>query len=391
MPRFLKWALGVLVVLIVVGLGIFFFVAPAEVERAMNGVIEPPPYSVSERAAELHKTLTVADLHADSLLWGRDLLERGTRAQVDVPRLIEGNVAVQVFSVVSKTPRGLNIDHNTPDSDNITLLAIAQRWPIKTLTSLKERALYQAERLKEFAAKSDGKLTLIYSRGDLERFLARRKVEPGIVAGLLALEGAQVLEGDPANVDVLFDAGYRMMSPTHFFDNEMAGSAHGVARKGLTEAGREMIRRMEARGMIVDVAHGSMAQIDDVLAMATKPIVVSHTGVRGTCDNGRNLTDDQLRAIADKGGLIGIGFWDVAVCGTSADDIARAQLYVANLVGAENVGLGSDFDGAVTTPFDATGMAKITEALLKAGMSPADIGEVMGGSQVRFLMETLPQ
>ena len=119
--------------------------------------------------------------------------------------------------------------------------------------------------------------------------------------------------------------------------------------------------------------------------------MVSHTGVRGTCDNGRNLTDDQVRAIADKGGLIGIGFWDVAVCGTSADDIAKAQLYVANLVGAENVGLGSDFDGAVTTPFDATGMAKITEALLKAGMAPADIGEVMGGSQVRFLLKTLPQ
>jgi len=390
-PRFLKWALGVLVVLILVGLGIFFFVAPAEVERGMNAVIEPPPYSVSERAGELHRTLTVADLHADSLLWGRDLLKKGTRGQVDVPRLIEGNVAVQVFSVVSKTPRGLNIDHNTADSDNITLLAIAQRWPPRTWNSLKERALYQAERLKEFAAKSDGKLTMIYSRGDLERFLARRKVEPDIVAGVLALEGAQVLEGDPANVDVLFDAGYRMMSPTHFFDNEMAGSAHGAARTGLTEAGREMIRRMEARGMIVDVAHGSMAQIDDVLAMATKPIVVSHTGVRGTCDNGRNLTDDQVRAIADKGGLIGIGFWDVAVCGTSADDVARAQLYVANLVGAENVGLGSDFDGAVTTPFDATGMAKITEALLKAGMSPADVGEVMGGSQVRFLMETLPQ
>lgn len=391
MSRFLKWVLGTVAVLLIVGLGIFFFVAPAEVERGMNSVIEQPPYSVSERAAELHKTLTVADLHADSLLWGRDLLVKGTRAQVDVPRLIEGNVAIQVFSVVSKTPRGLNIDHNTPDSDNITLLAVAQRWPIRTWTSLKERALYQAERLKEFAAKSDGKLTLIYSRNDLERFLARRKVEPGIVAGLLALEGAQVLEGDPANVDVLFDAGYRMMSPTHFFDNEMAGSAHGVARKGLTEAGREMIRRMEARGMIVDVAHGSMAQIDDVLAMATKPIAVSHTGVRGTCDNGRNLTDDQVRAIADKGGLIGIGFWDVAVCGTSADDIARAQLYVANLVGAENVGLGSDFDGAVTTPFDATGMAKITEALLGTGMSPADIAQVMGGSQVRFLLETLPQ
>ena len=285
----------------------------------------------------------------------------------------------------------MNIDKNTPDTDNITLLAIAQRWPVKTWTSLKERALYQAERLKAFAAQSDGKLTMINSRGDLERFLVRRRSEPGIVAGLLALEGAQVLEGDPANVDVLFDAGYRMMSPTHFFDNEMAGSAHGVKKGGLTEAGREMIERMEAKRMIVDVSHGSMAQIDDVLAMSTRPIVVSHTGVRGTCDNGRNLTDDQLRAIAAKGGLVGIGFWNVATCGRAADAIAAAQAYTANLVGTPHVGLGSDFDGAVLVPFDATGMAKITEALMKGGMNDSDIAAVMGGNQVRFLLENLPE
>jgi len=391
MSRFWKIVLGVVAAIAVIGLGIFFFVLPAEVERSMNAVIEKPPYSVSERAAELHKTLTVADLHADSLLWGRDLLDKSDSAQVDIPRLIEGNVAVQVFAVVSKTPRGLNIDSNTPDSDNVTLLAIGQRWPIRTWTSLKERALYQAERLKAFAAASDGRFVIVQSKGDLQRFLDRRKQEPGIVAGILALEGSQVLEGDPANVDVLVDAGYRMMSPTHFFDNEMAGSAHGVKKGGLTEAGIDMIERMEARGMIVDLAHGSMAQIDDVLEMATRPVVVSHTGVRGTCDNGRNLSDDQLRAIAAKGGLVGIGFWDVATCGTDAASIAKAQAYTAGLIGAEHVGLGSDFDGAITSPFDATGMAKITEALINAGVADAEIGQMMGGNQVRFLLENLPE
>jgi membrane dipeptidase len=391
MSRFWKvvlWGIGAVVA---IGLGIFFFVAPAEVERAMNGVGEKPPYTVADRAAELHKTLTVADLHADSLLWGRDLLARGTRAQVDIPRLIEGNVAVQVFSVVSKTPRGLNIDSNTGDSDNVTLLAIAQRWPVRTWTSLKERALYQAERLKAFAAASDGRFVIVETKGDLQRFLDRRKQEPGIVAGILALEGAQVLEGDPANVDVLVDAGYRMMSPTHFFDNEMAGSAHGVKKGGLTEAGVDMIERMEARGMIVDLAHGSMAQIDDVLEMATRPVVVSHTGVRGTCDNGRNLSDDQLRAIAANGGLVGIGFWNVATCGRAATEIAQAQAYTAKLVGAQHVGLGSDFDGAVLVPFDATGMVKITEALMNAGVADAEIGQMMGGNQIRFLLENLPE
>ena len=388
--RALKIGLWALAILAVLGLGFFFFVLPGQVERSMNAIIEPPPYTVAERAAALHKTLAVADLHADSLLWGRDLNAKGTRAQVDIPRLIEGNVAVQVFAVVSKTPRGMNIENNTGDSDNITLIAIANRWPVETWTSLKARALYQAKRLKEFAAASDGRLVIVETKAQLADFLEKRKANPAMVAGILALEGAQVLEGDPANVDILADAGYRMMSPTHFFDNEMAGSAHGVSKTGLTEAGREMIQRMEARGMIVDLAHGSMAQIDDVLAMATRPVVVSHTGVRGTCDNNRNLTDDQLRAIAAKGGLVGIGFWDVAICGKAAGAIAAAQAYTANLVGVGHVGLGSDFDGAVITPFDATGMVKITEALLAAGVPETDIAAMMGGNQIRFLLENLP-
>ena len=118
---------------------------------------------------------------------------------------------------------------------------------------------------------------------------------------------------------------------------------------------------------------------------------INHTGVRGTCDNVRNLTDDQLRAIAAKGGLIGIGFWDVAVCGKSATEIAQAQRYAAALIGAQHVGLGSDFDGAVAVPFDSTGMVKITEALLDQGVGEDDIAAMMGGNEIRFLLENLPE
>ena len=308
-----------------------------------------------------------------------------------MPRLIEGNVTLQVFAVVSKTPRGLNIEHNPADTDNITLVAVGNRWPIATWTSLKARALYQASRLKQFAADSNGRLTIVESKRDLAAFLERRKSDPNMVAGVLALEGAQVLEGDPANVGPIFDAGYRMMAPTHFFDNEMAGSAHGLEKGGLTEAGREMIKEMESRRMIVDLAHGSMTQIDDVLAMATRPVVISHTGVKGTCDNNRNLSDDQLRKIAANGGLVGIGLWDTATCGPDAAATAKAQKYVADLIGVQHVANGSDFDGAVTTPFDVSGMAKLTEALLAAGLSDVDTGAVMGGNQIRFLMENLPE
>ena len=251
------------------GLGIFFFVLPGRVEQAMNRVTVPPPYAASPEATALHASITVADLHADSLLWGRDLIQRADRGHVDIPRLADGNVALQVFSVVTKSPHGLNIERNDASSDDIFLLALAQRWPWRTWFSLKERALYQADRLRAMAAAADGKFVIIRTRRDLRIFLDRRKLEPGIVAGLLSIEGAHVLEGDPANVDAMFDAGFRMMSVAHFFDSEMGGSAHGVDKGGLTDTGRDMVRRMEAKKMIVDLSHGSDQQIDDVLAMAS--------------------------------------------------------------------------------------------------------------------------
>jgi microsomal dipeptidase-like Zn-dependent dipeptidase len=385
--RIFAWALALLVV---AGLGFFFFVLPAQVEAAMNGVLRPPPYAASDRAKTLHGTIQVADLHADPLLWGRDLTKRGTRGQVDIPRLSEGNVALQVFSVVTKSPHNLNIEENDDDSDDITLLALGQRWPPRTWFSLKERALYQAARLRDMAERSDNKFVLIKSRRDLARFLERRKAEPGIVAGLLAIEGAHVLEGDPANVDVMFDAGYRMMSAAHFFDTEMGGSAHGMEKGGLTDKGHDMIRRMEEKKMIVDIAHASPVQIDDVLAMATRPVVVSHSGVKGTCDNRRNLSDDQLRAVANNGGLVGIGFWETAICGTDAAAIARAQRYTADVIGVDHLALGSDFDGAVATPFDATGLVQVTDAMIAQGFTDEEIGKAMGGNQIRFLLENLP-
>jgi membrane dipeptidase len=386
----MKKFLLVVGILLLLGAGIFFFIVPTQVEKSMNKVLVPPPYTASEKATELHKKLLVSDLHADSLLWNRDLLERNSYGQVDVPRLIEGNVALQAFTIVTKTPRNQNIENNDDSTDNITLLAIAERWPFAAWSSLKERAVYQAKRLHEFAGHSNGKLTIIKTANDLNQYLERRKSEPNITAGFLGVEGAQALDGDVNNVDVLFDVGIRMMAPTHFFDNDLGGSAHGVAKGRLTEKGKEMIRRMEAKRMIVDVAHASPKTIDDVLAVATRPVVVSHTGVKGTCDNTRNLSDEHLKAIAKTGGVIGIGFWDTAVCGTDAKAIAKAIRYAVDVAGINHIGLGSDFDGAVTTPFDTTGLVQITDALLAEGFSESDIEKIMGGNIVRLLKENLP-
>lgn len=386
----IKRLLLILFIVLLLCLALIFFVLPPELEKRFNPVLVQPPYQASERARELHSRLFVADLHADSLLWSRDLAERGTRGHVDLPRLIEGNVGLQAFTIVTKTPRGLNIESNSDRTDNITLLAIVERWPTRTWGSLKERVLYQTGKLQALAARSGGKFVLIKTSADLSGYLERRGREAGITAGFLGIEGAHALEGDLSNIDLFFDQGVRMMAPTHFFDNDIGGSAHGIEKGGLTEKGKEMIRRMQARHMIVDLAHASPKVIEDALAVSTAPLVVSHTGVKGICNNTRNLSDDQLRGIAATGGVIGIGYWDTAVCGTDAAAIARAIRYTANIAGVEHVALGSDFDGSVAVPFDTTGLVLITDALLNEGFTEPEIRMIMGDNVARVLMQTLP-
>ncbi len=188
----------------------------------------------------------------------------------------------------------------------------------------------------------------------------------------------------------VFDAGVRMMAPTHLTDNDMGGSAHGTTRGGLTDKGKELIRRMESKHMILDLAHASPKAFDDAVALATRPVVVSHAGVAGTCANARNLSDDQLRAVATSGGIVGIGYWEIATCGTDAGAIARAIRHAVRVMGIDHVGLGSDFDGAVAEPFDTTGLVQVTDALIAAGFSDAEIAAVMGGNVIRLLQATLP-
>jgi membrane dipeptidase len=364
--------------------------APGIVDRRMNGVLPVSLPVVSDEAKSLHESLFVADLHADELLWGRDLLQRVDHGHVDLPRLQEGNVALQLFAAVTKTPRDMNYDKNTGETDNIRLLAIAQRWPLRTWNSLRARAVHQANRLHDAAARSNGDLTVVTTKESLARFVATRTQSRTRVAGVLAIEGLHALDGKLESVDTLFAVGYRMFGLTHFFDNEVASSAHGVLHEGLTPFGRTVIARMDALGIIVDLAHSSPRTIDDVLAIATRPMVVSHTGVAATCAGPRNLTDVQLRAIAAKGGLIGIGYWDGAVCTVDVESIVKAIMHAVRVMGAEHVALGSDFDGATKTPFDTHDLSQVTAGLLRAGMAPDDIRRVMGGNAQAFLASALP-
>jgi membrane dipeptidase len=384
--RFAAAAALALGVTIAVGLA----VGPGLVEDRYNRVVPHAPYPVDPAARSAHAALVIADLHADTLLWARDPLARAHRGHVDVPRLAEGNVALQVFSVVTRVPASRNYVSTAAEGDRVALLAVLQRWPVATWTDLFERARYQARRLHEAARRAPDSLRVIETAGDLRRVLAERRAGSPVVGALLAAEGSHALGGEVGNVKALYDAGFRMMGLHHFFDNELGGSLHGVGKGGLTDYGRAVVRAMTDQGVIIDVAHSSPAVVDDVLGATTAPLVVSHTGVKGRCDTARNLEDAQLQRIAERGGLIGIGFWDGAVCDTRPAGVVAAIRYAIDLLGADHVALGSDFDGATTVRFDASELAVLTRTMREDGFADAEIRQVMGGNAVDFFLARLP-
>jgi microsomal dipeptidase-like Zn-dependent dipeptidase len=192
----------------------------------------------------------------------------------------------------------------------------------------------------------------------------------------------------------LYDAGFRLMGLTHFFDNALGGSLHGEGNAGLTPFGREVVSQMMDKHMIIDLAHASPQMAQDVLAMVADqniPVIVSHSGIHSHCAVKRNFEDDLMRAIAATGGVIGIGYWEDVTCDATPQGIARAIKAGIGVVGIDHIALGSDFDGAVETHFDVSELAAVTQALMNEGLSDADIAAVMGGNMMRVLGQVLPQ
>ena len=358
-------------------------------DRLINRAILSPPYTGGPEPEKLHRSLFVVDLHADTLLWNRDLLRRASYGHVDVPRLREGHIGLQILGVVTQVPLFLRLNGNSDRPDVITELVRAQHWPAETHSSRMARALYQAEKLSDWIRASDGALKLIKSQRDLAELLRERAAGKPVIGVMLMLEGSHALESDLANLDRLYAQGFRMVGLAHFFDNEMSGSAHGKKKGGLTGLGRQLVERAQASGMLVDLAHASLPAIDDTLEISTQPVIVSHGGVRGTCDTVRNLSDQYLRRIAAAGGIIGIGLFKYATCGKTLEDTVKAMRYVADLVGVQHVALGSDWDGSPTV-VDASGLVLLSEALMKANFSSEEIEAIMGGNVLRVLQQTLP-
>ena len=365
---------------------------PKMLDKSMNPVSEHAPFVVSEEAQALHNTLIVGDWHADSALWNRDLKKTYDYGHADIPRLQAGNVALQMFTTVTKSPSGQNYDSNeTGANDNITALAIVQRWPIKTWSSLFERAMYQANKIKDLEKRDPENFMLIESQYDLGIFLLKRVNNPKMVGGLIGTEGSHALDGNLDNVERLYENSFRMMSLQHFFDYKLGGSLHGASGAGLPECGRQAIDEMQRLDIIIDVSHSSENVVKDVLSISNQPLVISHTGFNGYCKSPRNISDSLMIEIAEKGGLIGVGFWDAAVCDNTPRSVAEAIIYGIDLIGAEHVALGSDFDGTITPGFDTSELVAITHELLELGLGKEEIRKVMGENMLSFLQDNLPK
>lgn len=385
-----KYLLVLLFSLIVLLLGIRFFV-PAFVEKGQNSVKKHNSYAISDRARKLHESLSIVDWHSDSLLWDRDLTKEHYYGHVDFPRLRKGNVALQIFTTVTKSPVGQNVHKNAMNApDNITYLSLLQTWPISTWASLKARALFQGERLKGFIKKDALGVHWVKSKKDLAEGLAKRKSDKNLLLVMTGIEGAHALDGKIQSIKELKKAGFTIFGLQHFFDNQLGGSLHGIKKRGLTPFGKRAVGEIIKNNLIIDVSHSSEAVVKEILKNSSRPVVMSHTGIKGICPTERNISEKLMKQITRQGGLIAIGFWSKAICDISPRGIVKAIRYGIDKFGVDHIALGSDFDGAVRTALDASELAVLTHTMLEEGMSEMEIRKVMGENSLRFLKQYLP-
>lgn len=328
----------------------------------------------SPEARALHERYPAIDFHADSLMWSRwvgyDLHERhepplpwaAIGGHVDLPRLREGGIGAQFFGLVS--------------------LPIGQRSGLarvidEQIDALETSIAYAPERMAKV-------------RTALEVETARAQ---GKVGALLGIEGGHALEGSLKTLDHFARRGVRYLGLCHFSSNELCFPAYGRGRDdnaGLTPFGRDVVKRCEELGVIVDLAHINRKGFLEACAMAKRPPIVSHTGVIGAFQHWRNIDDDQLRAIADKGGVVGVIFCPKFLGGDGLEPVVRHLQHIINVCGEDAPALGSDWDGFIVPTndlCDAAHLPLLTDALLQAKMPEEIIAKILRTNAMRVLHE----
>ena len=325
-------------------------------------------------AVSLHRTAYIADAHADSLLWNRDLRVRQASGHVDFVRLREAGVRLQAFTVVTQ---------GFPVVGGFAPFGAFLGWPHAALKSPWARAQFQIARLHAFCADAAARARVVTSSAELD---AAEK--DGVLACVLGIEGGHALEGRVERVAELARQGVRFLGLTHLSANGLGGSATpGMRARGLSPLGAKVVSAMGAAGLAVDVAHASPRLLSALLHQTEARVFCSHTGVRGATASWRNLPDDALRAIANRGGVVGILFGTVYLGGRDLSDVARHVEHAVKVAGEEAVCLGSDFDGFVRLPRgmrDVSDLPRLTEVLLSRGHPWPRVEKLLGKNLRRF-------
>ncbi len=329
-----------------------------------------------ETALRLHREAPPIDLHTDTLLWSRffgyDLLKRHTPpfpwssllGQADLPRFQEAGFGAVFFGLVSLPY--LDRDYTAACHREIDLLDAA-------ITA------------------SAGELKLARLASDIG---PSGHATP--LAAFLGIEGAHALKGRLSELDAFAKRGLRYLGLVHFSANEAASPAAGVgadAEKGLTKFGFDLVARCEELGVILDLAHLNRRGFKDVFGVATKPMMVTHTGVAGANAHWRNIDDDQIRGVADRGGVIGIIFCPYYLGRDGVDAVAEHIEHVIRIAGEDAVALGSDWDGFIRPTRgleEPQKLPNLTEALLRRGLSETACKKLLRHNVLRVLGDTAP-
>jgi membrane dipeptidase len=332
----------------------------------------------TDEVAALHRRVAVADGHADSLMWNRDLNAASEQGHVDIPRLREAGVKLQCFTVVT---RGL------PVIDGFSLFARKQRWPAHARASEWSRCTWQVDRLAHFCRQSKGQASIAGTGEQLEANL-----KEGRLSAVLGIEGGHALEGKPERVAELVERGVRFMSLSHLSNNELGGTSTPLfGNKPLTPLGHQVLDAMAGAGMALDLAHASPAMLPTLLDFKG-PLFCSHAGISGAKAMWRNLTDETLKKVASRGGVVGVIFAPQFLGGRSVNDLVRHVRHALDVMGEDGVAFGSDFDGMIPLPQgmrDVRDLPKVTAALLDGGLPVRVVEKVLGENFRRFFREGL--
>jgi len=370
---------------------------------------------LAQSAEKIHFKAILVDTHNDvlssSVLDGKDISHRINSGQSDLDRWKEGGLDVQFFSVwTGDRPRNKE--------------------------GFFKDAMEEIDSLDAIVSRNPGRMIKAYTYADVKKGIRQKKL-----VALIGVEGGHMIEGDLNKLENLYKRGMRYMTLTWNNSNSWATSAmdetlnaDSLKHKGLTEFGKQVVKRMNELGVIVDLSHTGEQTFYDAIATTTKPVLLSHSSVWNICPVFRNVKDDQIKAVAKNGGVICVNFYsgfidsnfakkmnelegtrgkqikdslkqyyDAAKMNAIWEQYFSAELepyrpsvsklvdhidYIVKLVGDDYVGIGSDYDGVSSVPVgldDVTKYPLVTEELVKRGYSKKSIRKILGGNVLRVM------